>query len=462
MGSRTVRLERLSALDVANLRVEDRGLPMNVAALLVLDGDPLLDDEGEVRLTLVRELVEHRLALAPRLRQILYGPRRGAGRPVWLDVDRVDVAEHVRSVRIPAPGDEAALLAECARLNAAVLARSRPLWELWVLTGLADGHVAMLVRMHHVVADGAAALALIGTLFDDTASPPPAVPPGEDVLVMGAPPTSALVADAWRTRAVVGMRALGALRRPYRAQRAGRAAHSLAARVLAVADLLRLGRAPRLSINRPGHAGVRLVLVRGDLERARAVAHARGGTVNDVVLTAVGGGARALLRARGELDRVPVLHVSIPSSIRRPGEPLVGNRVGIRVVPVPLADPDPVHRLEQVARVTRRGKRRPPLQPAGALLQRWMVAVMTRQRLINIIVSNLPGPPSSLSFAGARVLEVFQIGVVQGNVALSVGVLSYAGQLNLEVVADADVVPDLQTFAAGIERDLANLSCAGR
>lgn len=418
-------LERLSALDVANLRVEDHGLPMNVAALLFLDGGPLLDDRGELRLTLVRQLVEDRLALAPRLRQVLYRPRRGAGRPVWVDVTHVDVAAHVRTVRIPAPGDEAALLAECARLNALVLPRSRPLWELWVLTGLADGRVAMLIRLHHVVADGAAALALIGALFDDPMPPPPAASP-----------------------------------RPDPVHRAGQAARMLVGRALALADLVRIGRAPRLSINRPPRSRVRLAFVRADLERARSAAHAHGGTVNDIVLTAVAGGARALFRARGELDPVPVLHVSIPASIRRPGEPLTGNRVGLRVVPVPLGESDAVRRLGQVVRTTRRGKRRPPLQPGGAVLQRWMVAVMSRQRLVNIVVSNLPGPSFPLTFAGARVLEVFQIGVVQGNVAVSVGVLSYAGQLNVEVAADADIVPDLPIFAAGIEHDLRTLSCA--
>lgn len=425
-GRRDGRPERLSALDVANLRIEDRGLPMNVAALLLLDGGPLLDDAGEFRLTLVRELIQHRLALAPRLRQVLRMPDRGAGRPVWADVPHVDVAEHVRTVRVPPPGDEAAMLAVCARLNSVVLPRSRPLWELWALTGMADGRVGLLIRLHHVVADGAATLALIGSLFDDpTAAPAPAAPRRVDP---------------------VGP--------------AGHMMRALLGRTLAVADLVRLGRAPRLSINRPPRSHVRLAFVRADLERARTVAHAQGGTVNDVILTAVAGGARAVLQARGELNPVPVLHISVPASIRRPGEPLMGNRVGVHVVPVPLDEPDALRRLHDVAQITRRAKRRPPLQPAGALMQRWTIAIMNRQRLVNIVVSNLPGPASPLTFAGARVLEIFQIGVVQGNVALSIGALSYAGQLNVEVAADAEVVPDVAVFVAGIEHDLEDLACA--
>jgi len=453
------RGERLSALDVTNLRVEDHGLPMNVAALLLLEGRPLFDDRGEVRLRLVRELVESRLAAAPRLSQVLYWPHRGARRPVWVDASRVDLVAHVRTVHVRTPGDEDALLAECARLHATVL--PRPLWELWVLTGLADGRVAMLVRLHHVVADGAAALAPMGVLFDDLATKPRPRTEGEGLTSpRGAAGTRELVGDSRRTRTTGMTGGLGVLRLADRVRRAGRVGRVLVGRALALLDLVRLGRAPRLSINRPACARVRIVLVRGDLERARAVAHAHGGTVNDVVLTAVAGGARALLQARGELSRAPVLHVSLAASIRRPDDPVTGNRVGIRVVPVPLADPDAVRRLGQVVRITRRVKRRPPLQPAGALLQRWRVAGMARQRVVNLLVSNMPGPPYALSFAGARVLEVFQIGVVQGNLALSVGVLSYAGQLNVEVAADAGVVPDLPIFAAGVKGALEELSCA--
>jgi diacylglycerol O-acyltransferase len=86
-----------------------------------------------------------------------------------------------------------------------------------------------------------------------------------------------------------------------------------------------------------------------------------------------------------------------------------------------------------------------------------MIRTMNRQRRINLLMSNLPGPPQPLYFAGAKILEVFQIGVVQGNVAVQVGALSYAGQLNLDIVADANLVPDLTVFANGMIEDLERL-----
>ena len=301
---------------------------MNVAALLFLDGTPLLDEEGELRLTVVRELIERRLQARPAAPSGALTPLpRGPGRPVWVDVPRVDVAAHVRpAVRIPAPGDEAAVLAECARLNAAVLPRSRPL----LVAVVVDGPGGRSPRRAGPLAPRRRGRRRRPRL---------------DRCVLRGP----------GRRQSPGSPGSGRWSQPAggRGQLAG-AARLVMGRTLAAVDLVRMGRAPRLSINRPARAAVRLVLVRGDLERARAAAHTRGGTVNDVVLTAVAGGARAVLATRGELERAPVLHVSLAASIRRPGEPLVGNRVGIGVVPVPLSEADPVRRLEKVARITRR------------------------------------------------------------------------------------------------------------
>jgi hypothetical protein len=127
------------------------------------------------------------------------------------------------------------------------------------------------------------------------------------------------------------------------------------------------------------------------------------------------------------------------------------------LVPVPVGEPDPIRRLQDVARATAERKRRPPYQPSARFAQRWMVRAMFHQRLVNLLASNLPGPPVPLYLAGARVLEVFQIGVVQGNIALSVGVLSYAGQLNFDIVGDAEAVPDLLMFAEGLAAALGEL-----
>ena len=161
-------LERLTPLDVSNLRIERRGLPMNVAALAILEGGALLDASGELALEAIKARIEQRLHLAPRLRQRLYRPGFGFGAPIWVDDASFEISRHVRARPSPADGGEEALLAACVELNDRPFDQAHPMWEIWLLTGALDGHVPMLIRFHHVLADGIAALLLLGTLFDSS------------------------------------------------------------------------------------------------------------------------------------------------------------------------------------------------------------------------------------------------------------------------------------------------------
>ncbi|MEX5298903.1 wax ester/triacylglycerol synthase family O-acyltransferase [Kocuria sp. CPCC 205292] len=430
--------QRISALDEANLRVERHGVPMHAAALALLEPAPLLGPAGQVRLDTVREHVERRTRDVRRLRQVLARP--GGGRPVWLDDPVFDVSRHVRSRPVPPPGDEEALLRVGAGIDATPLPRDRPLWELWLLPGLAEGRLGLLIRWHHVLADGLAALNLLAPLFD------PAAVPGGGTGAPGGPGGPGGPGAPARGRADGG---------PARAP--VRAAARLRGRAAQLRGALAEGRAPALSINRPVGPRRGAALVRADLEAVRELAHRHGGTVNDVVLTAVAGGARRLLAARGELAGVPELKVSVVASVRGPGDPVGGNRTGVRVVAVPVDEPDPAARLRRIAATTAAQRARPPYRPGGRLAQRWTVRVMDRQRLVNLLLSNVRGPSAPLRFAGAPVRELFQLGAVQGNLALAVGVVSYAGALGVDVVADADVVPDLPVFVEGLAETLERL-----
>jgi diacylglycerol O-acyltransferase len=447
---RSPRLERLSPLDVSNLRVEKHGLPMNVAAIALLERVPLVDASGELAVEAIRTRVARRLDRAPRLQQKLHAPGFGFGPPVWVDDEAFNVGRHVRARTVPAPGDEQALLAACAELNERPFDRSRPLWEIWFLTGLRDGTVGMLIRFHHVLADGMAALVLLGSLFD--AEPGAAEPEVAPWIPQPSPGRRDLLADNLARYGSSLRVGVGRIRHP------GPTGRRLGVVVRQITRVIREGRAPGVSFNRPVGRHQRLVLVRADLARARSVAHAHHATVNDVVLAAMAGGARVLLEARGELRPDLVLKVSVAASVRAQATDVTaGNLVGIIVAPIPVGEADPIRRLERIARTTAERKRLPPYQPAARFMQRWMVRVMNKQRVVNLLASNLPGPPRPMYFAGAQVLEVFQVGVVQGNLTLSVGVLSYAGQLNFDIVGDTDAVPDLAVFARGIADDLAGL-----
>jgi WS/DGAT/MGAT family acyltransferase len=301
-----------------------------------------------------------------------------------------------------------------------------------------------------VVADGIAGVALFGSMFDlAPGAPSPAAAPWTLAPI---PSWWELLTNNLRRQRAALAGALSWLGHPVRALR------RLRSGAAQLGGLLREGLAPRSSLNRPVGKRRRLLLVRADLEAARRVAHAHGAKVNDVVLAAVAGGARELLRHRGELVSGLRFRAGVPVSMRGAGDPGgSGNRVGVMVVGLPVAEPDPARRLEQLVRATAARKRRPPYQPGARLTQHGVVWVMAHQRLLNLFTSNVPGPPVPLYVAGARVLELFQIGVVQGNVTVGVGVLSYAGQLNFDILGDADTCPDLALFAAGLSGTLQEL-----
>jgi diacylglycerol O-acyltransferase len=447
-------LDRLTPLDVSNLRIEKHGLPMNVAALAIVEGGALLDSSGELALEAITARIEQRLHLAPRLRQRLYRPGFGFGAPVWVDDASFDISRHVRTRPVPAGGEDA-LLATCVQLNDRPFDQAHPLWEIWLLTGAPDERVAMLIRFHHVLADGTAALLLLGALFDAApfdSAPEAAESDGPPWAARPIPTRCELLGDAVRRSTTGVRRAARKFEHPLQALAPARTLFYQAL------QLAREGRAPRTSFNQPVGRRHRILLVRADLDQARQAAHAHHATINDVVLAAIAGGARALLAARGELRRPLVLKVSVAASVRAPASAAqAGNLVGVLLVPLPVDEDDPIRRLEQIARATAERKRLPPYQPAARFLQRAMIRTMSRQRRINLLMSNLPGPPQPAYFAGAKILELFQIGVVQGNVAVQVGALSYAGQLNLDIVADAHLVPDATVFANGMTDDLNRL-----
>lgn len=412
-------VERLSRDDRLILG-PDRRWPQDVGVVALLEGGRLLGPDG-FRLDLARTTVASRLHQLPRFGQVLRVPRWGLGSPVWVDVPQVDLAAHVRVVSVPPPGDEAALLQVVEGLRQHRLDRKRPLWELWFLPGLVDSGVGMFARLHHVVADGLAGIATLRALLDAPAAAdrPPA-------------PRVQRRAD----------RGSGVLR--------------------AVRTLVGAEPGPRTSLEGLVGPRRRLELVRVALGPVQSVAHASGATVNDVLLTVTGGGLRRLLAGRGELSQGLVLPVYVPVALGQGASPeRTGNRIGQLVVGVPVAVEDPVARLSLVAARTRRLKAEE--HPAlGAIFRNRLAAllllgVVARKR-VNVETADLPGPTETLSFAGDRVREMFPLLNLVGNVTLGVGALSYAGALDVMLVADADVMPDLEEVATGMREDLGALT----
>lgn len=427
-------IERTSPTDLMQLASDLPGSPMQVAAILVLGAGPAAD------LTAVRAAIDYRIRAVPRLRQCLIRAPFGGGRPVWADDPDFDIRDHVNAVDCPAPGDENAVLGVVSRTLTRRLPRSRPLWSATLITSLSHERTALVVTLHHVLADGIGGLAVLASLVDgapanpDTAFPRPT------------PGWRALLLDAAGTR----LRAVHHLPAKARQVRKG------------IAELTAAGVAGphRSSLNRPIGAHRSLAVARTDLASVQRVAHAHGATVNDVVLMAVTGALHTVLRHRGENgDR---LVISVPVAGRRSaGAGHLGNEVGVMTVPVTVTG-TPYERLAVIARSTR--LRRPVAPGASAALlgpvfrtlawlglYRWFV---DRQHLVSTMVTNLRGPDVRLSFLAAPIIEIIPVTPITGNVTVAFAVLSYAGSLVITVTADPRRCPDLPVLLAALRSEL--------
>jgi diacylglycerol O-acyltransferase / wax synthase len=442
-------IERLSAEDRIMLW-PDEVWPQDIGALAVLDGGVLVDPDGRFRIEAVREAVAGRIHLVPRFRQLLDVPPRRLGGPLWVDDPAFDLGNHIGVVPVPAPGDEAQLLLATEGLRRRRLDRSRPLWQMWFLTGLPDGRVGMFVRTHHSIADGMAGVATLATFLDVT--PDAAADPPRPWSPRPAPADADLLADERLRRSREHARTLTTFAHPVAAAR------QVAAAWPAMRELVAEEPLPATSLHHAVGSGRSLALVRSRMDVVSGVAHAHGAKVNDVLLAVIAGGLGALLRGRGEEVAGAVLRVYVPVSLRH-GQfaGARGNQIAQMVVPLPIGPLDPVERLRCISGETARRKARvrPSVgkMPASGIAGRALLKLIDRQH-VNVTTADLPGPGAPLYLAGARLLEVFPVLPLIGKVSLGVGALSYAGQFDVAVVADRDACPDIDAFAAGAREEL--------
>ena len=459
--------DRLSALDAWFLYVESPRTPMHVGSLSWFEGDPLRDLLGRVRIEDLQALVHSRLAAVPRFRQRVVAPPLRLGLPRWTDHESFDIRHHVRLATLPSPGSPAQLRAFAAQLHMELLDRSRPLWEIWFVDGLADGRVAVVEKMHHAMVDGVSGVDVATATMDLS----PETPPMEASTWLAGPPPSVL--------SMVGDAVVGAAVRP-----AASAAKVLRHPVDALRSARRVGRglgamsgsgvrAPRCSLNGPIGDDRVFEIASLSLPEAKAVGRALGTKANDVLLAAVAGGLRRLFMERGEDVDGLRPHVLVPVSLRAGGDGIgLGNRVSSMIVPLPVDVADGWARLQAVVTATSRMRAAGQPDATAALLGAFdqapplvwapITAVLHRQPFVNLVVTNVPGPPVPLYMAGARLLETAPIVPLAGNLDVSVGILSYQDQIRVGLFADGAACPDVAVLAEGIEKSFAELAAHRR
>ena len=456
--------DRLTGLDSSFLHLERDSAHMHVAGCMVFEGDPPAYNE------LVEQILS-RLHLVPRYRQRLAFVPFNQGRPVWVDDPHFNVRFHVRHTALPSPGGDEQLKRLAGRVFSQALDRSRPLWELWLVEGLAGDRFAMLSKTHHALVDGISGVDIATVLFDSSPQPVPVAPPDQEWVPRPLPSSAELLADALLERVTVPGEIVRGVRATLRGPRhvAGRALRAVGG----VSAMARAGLQPAppspLNVRIGPHR--RFTWVEGDLGQFKAVKNALGGTVNDVVLASVAGALGRYLRMHGETTDETSLRAMVPVSIRADVERgALGNRVAAMWAPLPVGIIDPVERLETISRdmagikssgqavgaqvlTELTGFAPPTIMAQAARLQ-------AHQRMFNLVVTNVPGPQFPLYMLGRRLHAMYPMVPLAENQALGIAIMSYNGQLNFGLNADFDALPDLEALADELRASIEELVAA--
>jgi WS/DGAT/MGAT family acyltransferase len=485
-----VTISRVGDADLAFLAMDRGPVPEQLGVVLLLDG--VLDADACVR------LLSERVSAVPRLRQRLMPTPLGCGPPIWAEDPSFDVRRHFSTATCPAPSDaqarDAGRLPSADRVSGDVrapddgrmpgddraladaampelmrrLPRDRPLWRAVLISGAEGGTSALLLILHHALADGLGGLAVLSHLLDDADSAPhpkagePTTMPHRPAVYGAKADGWRLAADAWRRRGRAIRAAPGRLRRLGPALRAGGGI-----KPAPVADC---------SLLQPVGGRRRAVVVRAPLDALRDAGHRHDAGINSVLLAAVAGALRRLLDGRGE--RLGAVSIAVPVGAQRAAGGaqqaaggtgraagraaggVDGNLGSPLVVTVPDGGDGVAHVAAEVRR--RRGEAAGPA-PVAVLGGAFRVLAsmgaygwyMRRQRRMHTLVSNVRGPGVVVSVGGVSVRGMIPL-VVGGNTNITVMflALSYCGELVVTVVADPDRCPDLDRLGVLLSGEL--------
>jgi WS/DGAT/MGAT family acyltransferase len=471
--------DRLSSLDASLLYLEEPTTVMHVGNVMVFDepggrgsSDPPFDYEELVA------LISSRIAHLPRYRQKIREIPGRLANPVWVDDESFDITYHVRQAALPKPGTDEQLEEFVARIQQRPLDRSHPLWEVYLVEGLEHDRFAVVTKTHHALVDGAVALDIAQLVVRDR--------PGFDEDVVDTwrprhePSDLQLVAGAVTDAVFMPGQVIDSVRENVDEAReiAGRVVQGLGSLVSTVVRGAARP-APTSPLNVEIGAARRFVMVGTDLDDYRKVrsrlargAYADDVTINDVILATVAGAFRAWLLTRGEpVHPSSVVRSMVPVSVEsESGSPAVAHRLTACFVDLPVGEPGASMRLHQIAFSMRQqmeggqamsaqrlvglaGFAPPTLHSLGARLG----SAMSR-RLFNVIITNVPGPQTTLYAGDAPMLSTYPVIPLAKGQALAIGLTSYDGGVYFGLNADRNAMPDLEVLGQCIVDALAELT----
>ena len=472
-------MQQLSGLDAAFLAMETSSVYGHVGSICIID--PSTAPEP-LTLERLQEVIASRLHLVPPFRRRLAEVPFGFDQPYWVEDPDFDIEFHVRELALPAPGGDRQLKDQAARLHARPLDRSRPLWELYLISGLAGGRSAIYTKVHHAAIDGVSGNDILAAFLDldpngrDLGEVPEwtcdDVPGPVPLLARSA---LSLAAQPWRAARLTADLARSV---PRLAVSPGRPALPVVDRLLprrgSSAVLQQTGlRAPRTPFNRPISPHRRWSFCTVPLDEVKEVKRAAGCTVNDVVMALSAGALRRWLIDHDALPDSPLI-AAVPVSVRTEAQKgTLGNRVSTMTAPMGTHLADPLDRLRHAHEAMRAAKDQHGALPADLLsdvtefampaLAGQAARLAARLRLVewlspfNLIVSNVPGPNQPLYYAGARLLAYYPISAIADGQGLNITVMSYESGMHFGLIADRDLVPDLDRMADYLVDELADL-----
>ncbi|HEY1840433.1 MAG TPA: wax ester/triacylglycerol synthase family O-acyltransferase [Mycobacterium sp.] len=448
-------MEQLNTLDAGFLMAEDsdRNVSLAIGGIAIIDGAKPDYDQ-------FKAVLAERVQSIPRCTQMLRTQPFDVGAPQWVDDSAFDISRHVRRAAVPRPGDDTELFRVVADMLERRLDRDRPLWECWIIEGLKGHRWAILMKVHHCMADGTSAIRILARLCDeidgDVFVRPVSKRAGRHPHLAPVPertPRTNPLNDIWRTATGITDTMTRTI---------GGATEIAAGLMRPTAGSSLVG--PVTSMRR--YRAVRVPLA--DVEQ---VCRKFNVTINDVALAAITEGYRSVLLHRGEEPRPDSLRTLVPVSVRLPDSAdQPGNRLSIMLPYLPVEENDPIQQLRAVhSRLTRtkQGGQRQAGNMAVSMtgfvpfmLSSWLIRLLTRlpQRGIVTLATNVPGPHRRLEMMGRTVSRLLPIAPIALQLRSGVAVMSYADDLMFGITADYDAGSDIDKLADGIETAIARLA----
>ena len=459
-------MERLSGLDASFLYSESDTVPLHVCSVVELDTTTI---PGGYSFEKFRDGLASRMQALPELRAKIADTDCNLDHPVWVEDDTLDVSRHVQRIELPSPGGRRELAEVCGHIASLPLDRDKPMWEMWVVEGVAGtdphdgGPLALMIKVHHAAVDGVSAANLLNQLCDiepDAAPPPPV--------------------DGAGGGSTVGIAAGGLMRFLGRPVQLAKVVPSTVATVVKTAGRAVTGTAMAAPFNAPSTPfntevnGDRIIaLAQLDFDDVRRVKKRFDVKINDVVLALCAGALRGFLRDRGQLPEKPLVAV-VPASVHdksdRPGR----NQLSGMFCNLHTDLTDPADRLREIAESNHYAKEHSSaISPTlltdltqvvtrgafGFLLGLMARTPLTHTPIHNVIISNVAGPDVPLYGLGAQIKALYPLGPIFHGSALNITVMSASGKLNVGILSCPGLVDDLWDLADRFELELAELLC---